>query len=54
MASIGAIFSLVLLAIGIFLLTSNRRGGIFVTILGGSFILFWLLMIPLARHWGKI
>jgi hypothetical protein len=54
LAGIGVAFALVLLILGIFLLSSGRHGGIVVTIIGGIGLLFWLLMVPLARRRNKL
>jgi membrane-bound ClpP family serine protease len=53
MAVAGPVLAVVLLALGIYLMTSGRNGQP-LTVIGGILVVVWIVAIPLARHRHKI
>jgi Zn-dependent membrane protease YugP len=50
----GSIATVILLLLGLLLAADHRRGGTLLIILGAAGVVFWLVMIPLARRRAKI
>lgn len=54
MAVVGPMPAVLLLAYGIYLLATWGKGGAVVAGIGGPLLLYWVVMLPLARRGKKI